>query len=43
MRTPQYIASLDYELLVDEFACGGGMSEAIERATGRKAQMRRAT
>jgi len=35
MQTPQYILGLDDELLVDEFACGGGMSEAIEQATGR--------
>lgn len=35
MRTPQYILSLDDEMLVDEFACGGGMSEAIEQAIGR--------
>lgn len=35
MRTPQFILGLDDELLVDEFACGGGMSEAIEQATGR--------
>ncbi len=35
MRTPQFILGLDDEVLVDEFACGGGMSEAIEQATGR--------
>lgn len=35
MQTPQFILGLDDELLVDEFACGGGMSEAIEQATGR--------
>ncbi|AVQ84255.1 DNA cytosine methyltransferase [Variovorax sp. PMC12] len=35
MRSPQFILGLDDELLVDEFACGGGMSEAIEQATGR--------
>lgn len=35
MRTPQFILNLDPELLVDEFACGGGMSEAIEQAVGR--------
>lgn len=35
MQTPQYILSLGDELIVDEFACGGGMSEAIEQAIGR--------
>lgn len=35
MRTPQFILDLDDELIVDEFACGGGMSEAIEQAIGR--------
>lgn len=35
MKTPQFILGLDDELLVDEFACGGGMSEAIEQAVGR--------
>ena len=35
MQNPQFILGLDDELLVDEFACGGGMSEAIEQATGR--------
>lgn len=35
MRTPQFILGLDDELIVDEFACGGGMSEAIEQAIGR--------
>ena len=35
MQTPQYILNLDDELIVDEFACGGGMSEAIEQAIGR--------
>lgn len=35
MRTPQFILGLDDELVVDEFACGGGMSEAIEQAIGR--------
>lgn len=35
MQTPQFILGLDDELLVDEFACGGGMSEAIEQGTGR--------
>ncbi|MBD9395596.1 DNA cytosine methyltransferase [Acidovorax sp. ACV01] len=35
MQTPQFILGLDDEQLVDEFACGGGMSEAIEQATGR--------
>ncbi|KZT13745.1 modification methylase [Acidovorax sp. GW101-3H11] len=35
MKTPQFILGLDDEQLVDEFACGGGMSEAIEQATGR--------
>lgn len=31
----QFILGLDDELVVDEFACGGGMSEAIEQAIGR--------
>jgi DNA (cytosine-5)-methyltransferase 1 len=31
----QYILGLDEGLVVDEFACGGGMSEAIEQALGR--------
>lgn len=31
----QFILGLDDELVVDEFACGGGMSEAIEQALGR--------
>lgn len=35
MRTPQFILGLADELVVDEFACGGGMSEAIEQAIGR--------
>lgn len=35
MQNPQFILGLDDELLVDEFACGGGMSEAIEQAIGR--------
>lgn len=35
MQTPQFILGLDDELIVDEFACGGGMSEAIEQAIGR--------
>lgn len=35
MRTPQFILNLDDEMIVDEFACGGGMSEAIEQAIGR--------
>ena len=35
MRTPQFILDLEDELIVDEFACGGGMSEAIEQAIGR--------
>jgi DNA (cytosine-5)-methyltransferase 1 len=35
MQNPQFILGLDDELLVDEFACGGGMSETIEQATGR--------
>ncbi len=35
MRTPQFILGLDDELLVDEFACGGGMSEGIEQGVGR--------
>ena len=35
MRTPQFILGLDDEMIVDEFACGGGMSEAIEQAIGR--------
>ncbi len=35
MRTPQFILGLSDELIVDEFACGGGMSEAIEQAIGR--------
>uniref|UniRef100_UPI0025EB55C4 DNA cytosine methyltransferase n=1 Tax=uncultured Xylophilus sp. TaxID=296832 RepID=UPI0025EB55C4 len=35
MRTPQFILDLSDELLVDDFACGGGMSEAIEQAIGR--------
>ncbi|KQW97109.1 modification methylase [Massilia sp. Root418] len=35
MSAPQFILPLDDELIVDEFACGGGMSEAIEQATGR--------
>lgn len=35
MQTPQFILGLEYELIVDEFACGGGMSEAIEQAIGR--------
>ena len=35
MQNRQFILGLDDELLVDEFACGGGMSEAIEQATGR--------
>ena len=35
MRTPQFILGLEDELIVDEFACGGGMSEAIEQAIGR--------
>lgn len=35
MQTPQFILDLDDELIVDEFACGGGMSEAIEQAIGR--------
>lgn len=42
MQTPQLILGLDEELLVHDFACGSGMSESIERATGPKAQMRRA-
>ena len=28
MQTPQFILGLDDELIVDEFACGGGMSDA---------------
>ena len=35
MRTPQFILGLADEQVVDEFACGGGMSEAIEQAIGR--------
>jgi DNA (cytosine-5)-methyltransferase 1 len=35
MQTPQFILGLNDELVVDEFACGGGMSEAIEQAIGR--------
>lgn len=35
MQTPQFVLGLDDELIVDEFACGGGMSEAIEQAIGR--------
>jgi DNA (cytosine-5)-methyltransferase 1 len=35
MKTGQFILDLNDELIVDEFACGGGMSEAIEQATGR--------
>jgi len=35
MQNPQFILGLDDELIVDEFACGGGMSEAIEQAVGR--------
>ena len=31
----QFVRPLDDELLVDEFACGGGMSEAIKQAIGR--------
>ena len=35
MRTPQFILDLEDEMIVDEFACGGGVSEAIEQAIGR--------
>ncbi|EZP55906.1 DNA cytosine methyltransferase [Delftia sp. RIT313] len=35
MQTPQFILGLEDELVVDEFACGGGMSEGIEQAIGR--------
>lgn len=35
MQTPQVILGLEDELVVDEFACGGGMSEGIEQAIGR--------
>lgn len=35
MKTPQFVLGLDDELLVDDFACGGGMSEAIEQGVGR--------
>lgn len=35
MRNPQFILGLEDEAVVDEFACGGGMSEAIEQAIGR--------
>jgi DNA (cytosine-5)-methyltransferase 1 len=31
----QFILGLDDGLIIDEFACGGGMSEAIEQALGR--------
>ena len=34
-RGRQFVLPLEDELLVDEFACGGGMSEAIEQAIGR--------
>jgi DNA (cytosine-5)-methyltransferase 1 len=33
--TRQFILDLEDGLIVDEFACGGGMSEAIEQAMGR--------
>lgn len=33
--TRQFILGLDDGMIVDEFACGGGMSEAIEQAMGR--------
>lgn len=35
MQSPQFILGLAEEMLADEFACGGGMSEGIEQATGR--------
>lgn len=35
MSARQFILGLDDELIVDEFACGGGMSEAIQQAIGR--------
>ncbi|GKS96935.1 DNA cytosine methyltransferase [Acidovorax sp. SUPP2825] len=35
MQTPQFILGLDEEMIADEFACGGGMSEGIEQAIGR--------
>ena len=35
MQNPQFILGLEDEAVVDEFACGGGMSEAIEQAIGR--------
>lgn len=35
MKTPQFVLPIYDELVVDEFACGGGMSEAIEQAIGR--------
>ena len=35
MQSPQFILGLEDEAVVDEFACGGGMSEAIEQAIGR--------
>ena len=35
MQNPQFILGLEDELVVDEFACGGGMSEGIEQAIGR--------
>ncbi len=33
--TRQFILGLEDGMIVDEFACGGGMSEAIEQAMGR--------
>ncbi|WP_028310969.1 DNA cytosine methyltransferase [Derxia gummosa] len=39
MLTPQLILGLDDELVIDEFACGGGMSTGIERAIGRHVDM----
>lgn len=35
MQSPQFLLGLADELIADEFACGGGMSEGIEQAIGR--------
>ncbi len=35
MKTPRFMLGFDDELLVDEFACGAGMSEGIEQDVGR--------
>lgn len=34
MQSPQFLLGLADELIADEFACGGGMSEGIEQAIG---------